>query len=259
MMHRVIVLSVGILTLFSCDNDDPATSSFSFEGETGSTLMIGTDDEVTVLNQSTNAASFTWDFGDGRTSNERSTVLSYPVSGTYTVTLTAIGDGQTSQSSKTVIVKDRVLKSISIEAVQWDLVNSNGWPTSPTADIYLQIQEFTDLAVTQYSIYPNCPVVFTSSVIENVGHSTITPMQIPVPEKFIVDKTFVQFASVENVGKSYLISLMARDSDGNVYCLQNNFAGGGNYFGILEDDIRSNSFKIQQGPFSDFTLDCQFE
>lgn len=44
------------------------------------------------INTSTNAASFTWDFGDDNTSNEENPTHNYAAEGTYIVTLTATND-----------------------------------------------------------------------------------------------------------------------------------------------------------------------
>jgi PKD repeat protein len=48
--------------------------------------------QVTFSNGSTNAASYLWNFGDGIISTEENPVHTYAVSGTYTVTLTALND-----------------------------------------------------------------------------------------------------------------------------------------------------------------------
>ncbi len=51
--------------------------------------------EVSFTNTSTNANSYTWDFGDGASSTEENPVHTYPGEGDYVVTLTA-SDGMTS-------------------------------------------------------------------------------------------------------------------------------------------------------------------
>ena len=52
------------------------------------------------------------------------------------------------------------------------------------------------------------------------------------------------------------MSLMAKDKNGNIYCLQNNVNGS---YGIFKDDVNSNEFIIQSGPFSYYLLVCEFE
>ena len=262
MKNIQLFLAITLFMFIACSKNDltvPPTSSFNLQGDTLNTLKIGTYDSIALINSSENADSIFWDFGDGRTSTKNELYLSYPVSGNYTVTLTARNsEGQESTSSKEVVVLDRVLKSINIQIVQWSPINTNGWPTSSVADVYFQIQDYTDTTVKQYSIYPNCPVIYTSPVVSNIGNSTRTAFSIPVSEKVVIDKRKIQFAYPESLNNTYLMSLMAKDKDGNIYCLQNNHGGGGNYFGILKDDINSNEFIIQNGPFSSYLLVCEF-
>ena len=49
--------------------------------------------EITFINQSLNASSYHWDFGDGQTSTAIHPQHVYQSAGSYTVTLTAIIDG----------------------------------------------------------------------------------------------------------------------------------------------------------------------
>ena len=55
--------------------------------------FIYTADDLTVTfsNQSTYAADYLWDFGDGITSTLENPVHAFAAAGTYTVTLTATG------------------------------------------------------------------------------------------------------------------------------------------------------------------------
>ncbi len=50
---------------------------------------------VTFTNASENAVSYSWDFGDGNTSTEKSPIHTYEAPGTYTVTLSATAQGGT--------------------------------------------------------------------------------------------------------------------------------------------------------------------
>jgi PKD repeat protein len=59
----------------------------------GSPLIGTRPHTVTFTNQSTNAASYSWDFGDGGSSTAVSPTYVYASAGEYTVTLTAIGPG----------------------------------------------------------------------------------------------------------------------------------------------------------------------
>ncbi|MFW5805858.1 MAG: PKD domain-containing protein [Bacteroidales bacterium] len=60
---------------------------------------------VTFENLSTNATSYSWDFGDGNTSTEENPVHTYGEEGTYDVTLTASnGNGDTEEDTQSVTI-----------------------------------------------------------------------------------------------------------------------------------------------------------
>ncbi len=70
--------------------------------------FVATDLEVTFTNTSTNAATYSWDFGDGSPANtEESPIYTYATGGDYMVTLTATtADNQMSTSTQQVTVID---------------------------------------------------------------------------------------------------------------------------------------------------------
>jgi hypothetical protein len=236
-------------------------------GDTLSILKIGTSDEFKVTSKTANADSIVWDFGDGRTSKDSSVLLSYPKSGTYTISLTAKNrDGSTSTSDKKVIVLDRVLKKIVIDRVIWDSTDvAFGWPPSNKVDIYFQIQMFTNSAMGNPGIYDQCPILFTSSIIKNVnnqyGKNVIkAPIEIPIFEKVIIDKNLAVWPSINKVNHAYLFSLMAKDLSGKTYSLINSgYLGSGGGFGISCDNIELNNYTVQILYYSSFKLVCEFE
>ncbi len=61
-------------------------------------------DEISIENNSTNATGFVWSFGDGTTSMEVNPTHTYTSSGTYTVSLTAVGLCGTVTTSETVMI-----------------------------------------------------------------------------------------------------------------------------------------------------------
>lgn len=262
MKSNLLFLAIFLIILSSCGKDEVIIpkSSFSFRGDTLTSLKMATYDTCSLFSESQNVDSLKWDLGDGRTSSQKKILLSYPKSGTYTITLTAKNkDGQKSNVTKKVLVSDRILKSVYVQSLSWDTVNTNGWPTTSKTDVYFQIQKYTDTFIVNYSLYPNCPIVYTSPIIKDVNYLTYTPFTIPITERIVIDKQLIQFAYPENLNKAYLFSLMAKDKNGNIFCLQNNHGGGGNYFGILKENFSKNEFVIQNGPFSQYLINCDFE
>ena len=258
MKKSVLFLMPLSVIIFACTEDVKPVADFTFREETTSSFAMATYDTCSLNNRSKHAQSVFWDLGDGRTSTDPDLILSYENAGTYDVTLTVTNeDGQKATVSKTVVVKDRVLRSIDISKVYWE-ENTNGWPPTAKADIYLQIQKYSNTAMTDGYLCPDCPVLYTSPAIQDVDRSTTTGITIAVDEKIIIDKKLIKFAHPENVNEAYLISLMAKDENGHVYCLQSN-RGSGTYFGILTENFADNQFIVQNGPFSDYKLVCHFE
>lgn len=257
-MKNFLLLLIPILAiLFRCTTEDlKPVADFTFRNEKASTFAIATYDTCSLFNRSQNVQLVSWNLGDGRISNDENVILSYEKSGTYEVTLTITGKGgQETTVSKTVIVKDRVLRSIEISSVYWK-ENTNGWPPTSKADIYLQIQAFTDTAMTKEYLCLNCPVLYTSAVVHDVKSVTNTPITIPIAEKFIIDRNRVKFAWPDNLNSAYLISIIAKDENGKLYCLENNTTGS---FGIVRERFEEDEFIVQGGYFAQYRLMCNFE
>ena len=81
-------------------------------------------DIINFRNTSNNATEFDWDFGDGYSSSNFSPSHYYENEGTYTVTLTAHGNGKVSVARATIDVYYTVLR---ITVAEWnqDLVHNN--------------------------------------------------------------------------------------------------------------------------------------
>lgn len=98
-LHSFLLIAIAGIVLSSCSKKPTAKFSVA-----PTEPLI--QEEVTFTNSSTNAVSYSWDFGDGTSSDEKSPKKSYDKEGSYTVTLTAYSKGNKSQdkSSQTVIV-----------------------------------------------------------------------------------------------------------------------------------------------------------
>jgi PKD repeat protein len=265
------VFAIILFVVNSCGSDNNTNSiiqapiaAFSFRGDTTSILRMITLDTCTLINKSTNADSVLWDFGDGRISRDKKVILSYPKSGTYILKLIAKRfDGQTSESSKKVIVLDRILKKIVIDRVQWDTANvSQGWPTTDIADIYFQIQLFTDNTMKPKGIYSKCPILFTSPIIKNINCNhippTYQPIEIPITEKFIIDKKLISKTfDLSKINNLYLFSVMAKDANGKSYCIVNNV-----WYNLelnIQDNFALNNFFVETSSSTSFRLVCDYE
>jgi PKD repeat protein len=112
------LFAMASLALVSCkDEADPPVPDFS---------SVIVDKTVTFTNLSTNATSYSWDFGDGSVlSTETNPVYTYAAYGDYDVRLTATGEGGS------------VIKKITISVVKvWPVITIDGsfadWAAVPS-------------------------------------------------------------------------------------------------------------------------------
>jgi len=253
MRNNFTILIISFVVFYSCNKEkiDPV-SSFTLNGDTISTFKVGTFDKFWVASNSINSDSVLWVFGDGRTSKEHEFNLSYPKSGTYPLKLIARNNyGRFTESTKNIVVLDRVLDRIEIPSIYWDTTNTTqGWPiTNSNVDIYFQIQMFTDTTMNPIGIYPNCPVLYTSSLVKNISNHTYrpnNPIVINLDQKFLINKDLVRNPYADITKNAYLFSVMAKDSNDKIYCLVSS-AFVGTPFGFLKDDVSENIFTIIGG------------
>ena len=99
-----LILSIAMIAMIgfftACEDDEKAADPFaSFQYE----ISKDNDLEVSFTNNSENAESYTWEFGDGETSTEENPVHLYSEAGSYDVVLTATNaDGVSTEATKTI-------------------------------------------------------------------------------------------------------------------------------------------------------------
>jgi hypothetical protein len=96
---------ISIFLLFGCGKEGVnPVASFTISK---STVEVG--ETVSFSNMSENSTEYSWDFGDGNTSDEVNPTNTYEEIGTYTVTLTAYENGNSNSSTKTIEVVPALL------------------------------------------------------------------------------------------------------------------------------------------------------
>ncbi|HQV01111.1 MAG TPA: PKD domain-containing protein, partial [Bacteroidia bacterium] len=96
--------TIGCSTINSCKKEESAskpTVDFIYTGG-GCTAPCA----VLFENKSKDAATFLWDFGDGTTSTASNPTKTYNAGGTYTVSLTATGEGGSASVSKQILIQN---------------------------------------------------------------------------------------------------------------------------------------------------------
>ncbi len=173
---------------FSCKKDStPATppapaapvANFSYSGAGVA------PSSVTFTNSSTNATSYSWDFGDNGTSVETSPTHRYTAGGVYTVKLTATGSGGSNSTTKTInITTPTTLKIMSVKLTAIPLTKSNGasWDVLPSSgpDVYIQITNNASTTYYKHPIYYQDVVAGSlplNFILQN-GSAQATPLTI---------------------------------------------------------------------------------
>jgi PKD repeat protein len=79
---------------------------------------------VSFTNSSSNATSYTWDFGDGSTSTDQNPWNLYGSIGTYEVTMVAMNAGCSNDTTYFTINVEDTLSSSAVEELNWEMVTT---------------------------------------------------------------------------------------------------------------------------------------
>ena len=129
----LLLFVVGMTTFQSCEKEEttpPTPLPNPISCFSSNVSVTYPNEDVTFLNCSQNAESYSWDFGDGRTSIEASPEHAFSSIGTYRVALTVTNtSGATNISYKDIEVKNPPSRVTihEIKIVKWPETN-NGTP-----------------------------------------------------------------------------------------------------------------------------------
>jgi len=187
-MKFLSIITLSVLLLIGCSKSVIPTAAFSYTGTKIAPAAI------TFINNSTNATSYSWAFGDGGTSTESAPAHTYTAAGSYTVTLTAKNGDEVNTSSQTIVVTDpvytkmRIVKMV-IEQMPMTNGSGQGWDIADGPDLWV------DIFLNSTSVWNNY----------SNGVSNVTISSFPI--LFNVNYTM-------DINNSYTLRLM--DADGAV-------------------------------------------
>lgn len=118
MKNSLIVLLLISAIFSSCKKDEPTPKP-----KAEFTYNLGTNGQVYFNNVSTDATTYSWDFGDFTTSSQKDLVHTYTKNGIFQVSLTATGNGG----------NDVIVKSVEVTNIKGDLMVFNNTVTGTDA------------------------------------------------------------------------------------------------------------------------------
>jgi hypothetical protein len=250
--HLWVIILIPTLIL-SCNKsmvNTPPVAGFTIDGDTSSTLTTATYDGYSLINNSTNADSCVWNFGNDSIYRVNDVWLYYPRSGNYTLTLTAYAAGKKSVSTRQVHVYDRVLRQVVITSLNMNtggVYQSWGYPAFNRVNAWVGIQQA--VPGQHYTVLSDgtfdAPFIYRSPIQQNVD-STSAPITIAVPGRTIIDiPTF-------NRGPGYGFNLYVQNSTGtyllnSTYWAEGLSTSGNGYSSSGQLDPNGASFVIHTG------------
>lgn len=106
-MKKIVAIAVAILLLVSCGGYNPPdkpTTPTTTSPVAGFSYKTSHPFYAHFTNNSYDATSYLWDFGDGTTSSEKNPIHKYSGKGVYKVVLTAKDNGKTDTYTKNITV-----------------------------------------------------------------------------------------------------------------------------------------------------------
>jgi PKD repeat protein len=206
---KLLIVVIFLLTSLSCKKDKkdtpvPSTPS----GNSPNVEFTFTPDNspapatVTFTNQSTNATSYEWNFGDNTTSTATNPTKVYSSSGTFNVKLKAMNASGTSEKTKTVTVSQAVTNLLisqvkitngpALVGMDWDV-----WGDLP-GDPYFEWYNNSTLAYTSsvfidkssYPVYWNVNLNVSATTFSNVRNLKFYDDDNPSADDYIGQVSF---------------------------------------------------------------------
>lgn len=173
----LLLVVVLIAACFGCKKDDdnsnnPSVANFAISGDNEFAPRA-----VVFSNQSLNATSYLWNFGDGQTSTAENPNHVFNAGGTYNVTLTATNSVGQNVVNKTLVIKNAPtkLKIINLTLSEMPFLDPNGagWDINNGPDVLFKISDLNNAVYFTSGIFNDVvssilPLLFTSGLpIEN--------------------------------------------------------------------------------------------
>lgn len=101
-LSSLMLLALSLMTISCTKDEEPLPVPVAAFTPSKTTATVG--EAITFTNESTDATSYTWSFGDGTTSTDEAPSKTYTAAGTFKVTLVATGAGGTNSKDQNITV-----------------------------------------------------------------------------------------------------------------------------------------------------------
>jgi PKD repeat protein len=99
----ILVVLMTVITISCSKKSDPTPDPVACFTISSPSIMVGQN--IIATNCSVAATSYLWEDGDGYSSSDKDRIITYVNAGTYTLKLTAQGNGKTNISSQVIVVR----------------------------------------------------------------------------------------------------------------------------------------------------------
>jgi PKD repeat protein len=154
MKKLALLLSICALTFGSCKKEEKkvepvipeekkSIADFKFDNDLNDAPKY-----IQFTNTSTDASVYSWDFGDGSTASEINPKHYYSKGGSYSVTLSASGNGPVSTKTKTLTISSKsytrvVITKVLLNDIPYYNSSLDPWDPFSEPDIFYQITDET--------------------------------------------------------------------------------------------------------------------
>ncbi len=240
--YSYIFIAVLSFTFFTCEKDDPLPPQ-SQAMFTASAMEVAVGEEIQFSNNSENATSYTWSFGDGTTSNQVSPRKTYETSNVFLVSLVSTGSGGSTISNMEITVtpaasflvenEDDLIATIAVQFTNTSLsAESYSWSFGD-ADNSISTEENPMFA------FPSAGTFTVSLTASSAYGSQMVTKEVVIGEA-PEDPAELYYMAI---GDEYLRTLIL-DGNGTVNDVYNAVGKGG--VGMAYDDVNEKLY------FSDF-------
>ena len=259
MKMNVTLLSVGLVLagLTGCQqapspSQPGPVAKFTFTSDISDVLTVATYDNVYVTDQSVNAATYRWDYGNDSIRTTANPRFYYTKPGTYTLTLAVQNRSkQTASVSKKVRVLERVIKQVAIVdladrvgSLQRTLVNPLYW-------VVIRVGANGVNYPTQSKANPSfdAPIVYESLKVSGLTSAAL-PYVFTLPNKLVVDYPALAYypfgTKLGYSGVGYGLELYGQDATGT-YLLSTSYQP---YYRSQEGSIGGVGTDLQKNIFT---------